>query len=133
MPAVLAALAGGHLDPSKAKVFHHHLVGLPAEHIARICADLLPVAGVLTTSQLAARLARAIVALDPAAAQDRYERALRDGALVAYLNADGTATLAGQRLPPDEVAAANQRIHQLAKQAKHAGHLAKLDHIKADI
>jgi hypothetical protein len=133
LPLVHAALAAGHIDPPKARVFEHHLTSLPAEHTQRICAELLPIAGERTTGQLAAMLARRIISIDPARAKDHYERAVAQRAVVAYLNADGTATLVGHGLAPDEVAAASDRIHQLAKQAKRAGHPGGLDQIRADV
>lgn len=71
--------------------------------------------------------------MDPCRARDQYERAVADRAVVAYLNPDGTATVTGQGLAPDEAAAATERIHRLAQRAKRAGHPGTLDHITADI
>jgi hypothetical protein len=133
LPLVHAALAAGHIDPPKARVFEHHLINLPAEHIERICVELLPLAGERTTGQLAALLARRVISIDPARAKDQYERAVAERGVVAYLNPDGTATLAGQGLAPDEAAAASDRVHRLAKQAKRAGHPGGLEQIKADV
>jgi hypothetical protein len=133
LPLVHAALAAGQIDPAKARVFERHLYNLTAEHIERICAELLPIAHERTTGQLAAMLARRIISIDPARAKDQYERAVAERGVVAYLNPDGTAILAAQGLAPDEAAAANDRIHRLAKQAKRAGHPGRLDQIKADV
>jgi len=133
LPQVFAALRAGEIDPAKARVFHRHLLGLPPAHIHTICQALLPKAGRLTTGQLAARLARMVIALDPERARDQYERAVAERAVVAYLSPDGTAALTGHALPPDQVAAATERIHQLARQAKRAGHPGRLDEIKADL
>jgi len=133
LPQVFAALRAGEIDPAKAHVFHRHLLGLPPAHIQRICEALLPKAGRLTTGQLAARLARMVIAMDPERARDQYERAVAERAVVAYLDPDGTATLAGHGLPPDQVAAAGERIHHLARQIKRAGHPGRLDQIKADV
>src|SRR5882757_2612096 len=128
LPQVLAALRAGEIDPSKARVFHRHLLGLPPAHIQTICQALLPKAGRLTTGQLAARLARMVITLDPERAREQYERAVAERGVVAYLNPDGTASLTGHQLPPEQVAAASQRIHHVAVQAKRAGHPGRLDH-----
>ena len=133
LPQVFTALRAGEIDPAKTRVFHRHLLGLPPAHIHTICHTLLPQATRLTTGQLAARLARMIIALDPERAREQYERAITERGVFAYLQPDGTATLTGHRLPPEQVAAATDRIHQLARQVKHAGHPAQLDHIKADL
>jgi hypothetical protein len=133
LPQVFEALRAGEIDPAKARVFHRHLLGLPPAHIQTICQALLPKAGRLTTGQLAARLARMVIAIDPDRAREQYEHAVAERGVVAYLNPDATATLTGHALPPDQVATASQRIHQLALQAKRAGHPGRLDQIKADL
>ena len=133
LPHVHAALSAGRIDPAKARVFWHHLHPLPPHHVESICTALLPHAGRLTTGQLAARLARAVIAVDPGRARDEYERAVTERSVIAYLNPDGTVTLTAQGLPADEAAAACERIHQLATQVKRAGHPATLDQIKADV
>src|SRR5882724_9741296 len=133
MPLVHAALYAGRIDPAKARVFWCHLHGLAAYHVESICAALLPVAGGLNTGQLAARLRREVIAVDPERARKQYERAVTERAVIAYLNPDGTVTLTATGLPAEEAAAACERIHHLATQIKHAGHPATLDQIKADV
>jgi len=133
LPQVHAALWAGRIDPAKARVFWHHLHGLAAGHMESICAALLPVAGRLTTGQLAARLAKAVITIDPERAREEYERAVTERSVIAYLQRDGTVTLTATGLPADEAAAACERIHQLATQVKRAGHPATLDQIKADV
>jgi hypothetical protein len=133
LPQVHAALCAGRIDPAKARVFWHHLHGLAARHVESICTDLLPLAGRLTTGQLAVRLARAVIAVDPERARDEYERAVTERSVIAYLNPDGTVTLTATGLPADEAAAACERIHQLATQVKRAGYPATLDQIKAEV
>ncbi|HTF51840.1 MAG TPA: DUF222 domain-containing protein, partial [Pseudonocardia sp.] len=133
LPLVHAALSAGRIDPAKARVFWHHLHPLPPHHAESICTDLLPHAGRLTTGQLAARLARAVIAVDPDRAREQYERAVTERSVIAYLNPDGTVTLTATGLPAHEAAAACERIHHLATQIKRAGHPATLDQIKADV
>ncbi|HTF49673.1 MAG TPA: DUF222 domain-containing protein, partial [Pseudonocardia sp.] len=133
LPLVHAALSAGRIDPAKARVFWHHLHPLAARHVESICAALLDLAGRLTTGQLAARLAKAVIAIDPDRAREQYERAVTERSVIAYLNPDGTVTLTATGLPADEAAAACERIHHLATQIKRAGHPATLDQIKADV
>jgi hypothetical protein len=52
---------------------------------------------------------------------------------VLHLNRDGTATLSGEGLPPDEAAAAAARLDRLAEAARRAGHPGRLAQISADV
>ncbi|MGH4024964.1 MAG: hypothetical protein ACRDRV_10300, partial [Pseudonocardiaceae bacterium] len=65
MPAVLTALDRGQICRSKAWVFADLCAGLSAEQTDVVCARLLPRAGVLTTGELAARIKKLAIALDP--------------------------------------------------------------------
>ena len=73
LPAVWAALAAGHIDIHKARVFADHLGDLADAQISRICARLLPLAPGWTTGQLAARLLREVLAIDREFARRRYD------------------------------------------------------------
>jgi hypothetical protein len=87
----------------------------------------------LTTGQLIDAIKRHAIALDPAWAQRRYERALRGRRVVGRRNPDGTASLSGYELPLDRVAAACARLDGLARAAKVAGHPDRLDHLRAEL
>ncbi|WP_028923119.1 HNH endonuclease signature motif containing protein [Pseudonocardia acaciae] len=133
LPAVWTALDHGEIDRPKARAFYDHLSDLPAAHIELICRALLPKAGGLTTGQLRARLARMVIAIDPRYARKQYEKAVAERGVVGCLNPDGTAVITADRLPPDEAAAACERIDRLARAAKRAGHPGRLDQIRADV
>jgi hypothetical protein len=133
LPLVFAALDTGEIDRPKARVCYDHLADLPAASIEKICRALLPKAGKLTTGQLRARLARMIIASDPDRADDQYRRAMSGRRVVGYLSPDGTAVITAEGLPPDQAAAACERISQLARAAKQAGHPGMVDQIRADV
>lgn len=133
LPRVLEALGQGYIDRSKAVVFAHHLAELSDTRIATICAAVLPHAPRLTTGQIAERIKRLILELDPAYYERRYRKAVRDRMVVAYLAADGTAVISAGGLPADEAAAAWERLDALARAARHDGHPATLDQIRADL
>jgi hypothetical protein len=99
----------------------------------KICRALLPKAGKLTTGQLRARLARMVIASDPDRADDQYRRAMSGRRVVGYLSPDGTAGITAEGLPPDQAAAACERIGRLARAAKRAGHPGMVDQIRADV
>ncbi|MBP2368907.1 DUF222 domain-containing protein [Pseudonocardia parietis] len=133
LPQVQAALLQGHIDRGKARVFAQHLGDLPADQIAAVCAAVLPHAPRLTTGQIAERIKRLVLELDPAYYERRYRKAIRDRQVVAYLCADGTAVLSASGLPADEAAAAWERLDALARAARHDGHPDTLDQVRADL
>src|SRR6202042_3917091 len=78
-------------------------------------ARVLPAAGTQTTGMLRAALRRAVLAIDPAGAEQRRKDAERRARVVLYPDQDQTATLAGQRMPVIHAAAAMARIKALAR------------------
>jgi hypothetical protein len=106
---------------------------LPAPCARRVVDQILPEAPGLTTGQLAYRLRGLVVEADPAAAAKDYEAGVAQRKVARGLNADGTAYLAGCNLPPDQTAAADERLDALARAAKQAGDDRPMDQIRADI
>jgi hypothetical protein len=133
LPAVHAALSVGRLDRGKAWVFADHLTDLPADQAALICAALLPTAPGLTTGQLRARLARMLHDIDPEHARRRYQRAVRERAVIGYLASDGSVTVTATGLPTDEAATACERLDGLAHAVQRAGHPGRLGQIQTDL
>ncbi|MFC4943996.1 HNH endonuclease signature motif containing protein [Pseudonocardia sp. GCM10023141] len=133
MPLVQAALELGQIDRGRAWVFTQHLTDLSAAQIEVICRAVLPIAGRLTTGQLADRLRRLVIEIDPGFYERRYRRAVEDRRVIGYLDVDGTATIAAKGLPPEEAAVALQRVGALAAAARRRGHPGTLDQVKADV
>jgi uncharacterized protein DUF222 len=102
LPQVFAALWAGRIDRAKAWVFADHLdpltCTLPTPHIEAICAHLMPIAAGLSTGELAARLLRAIIAIDPDHARRRYTRAVHNREVISYLDREGTVTISAHGL-----------------------------------
>jgi hypothetical protein len=109
LPQVFAAFLSGEIDRVKVWVFAEHLSGLTTDQIATVCTALVPVAGRLTPGQLAARLRRMIIAVDPRHYQRRYRKALRDRVVCAWLDDTGTAVLSARGLTPAQAQAAVER------------------------
>lgn len=134
LPLVFEAFLAGEIDKPKVRVFSEHLgCGLTDAQVQRICAVIVPLAGRLTTGQIAARLRRMILAIDPRHYERRYRKALRDRCVIGFITGDGTATISVSGLSPAEVAAALERIDLLAMAARRAGHPSTLDQIRVDI
>ncbi len=133
LPAVFTALDAGAICRSKAWLFTELCAELTDEQARVVCERLLPAAGRLTTGELAARIKKLAIALDPDWAARRYTHAVRDRDVIGYLDEDGTATVTGRRLPADQAAVACARIEELAKAAKRAGHPGRIGPLRADI
>jgi uncharacterized protein DUF222 len=133
VPAAWAALRAGHIDLPKAKVLAEGTWTLPAAVARRVVEQILPEAPELTTGQLAYRLRRLVFEAEPAAAAKDYERGVAERKVARGLNPDGTAYLAGYNLPPDQAAAADERLDALARAAKQAGDDRPIDQIRADV
>ncbi len=133
LPAVFTALDAGAICRSKAWLFTELCAELTEEQAQMVAERLLPQAGRLTTGELAARIKKLAIALDPEWAARRYAAAVRDRDVIGYLDEDGTATVTGRRLPAEQAAAACARIEDLAKAAKRAGYPGRIGPLRADI
>jgi hypothetical protein len=133
MPAVFTALDTGRICRSKAWVFADLCAELTPEQTAVVCTQLLPEAARFTTGELAARIKKLAIALDPEWAARRYATAVRERTVIGYLNEDGTATVTGSALPVEQAAAACAHVEELARAAKRAGHPGRIGPLRADL
>ena len=138
LPLVFAALQQGCIDVGRARVLVEYLDpangDVTEEQARRLCERFVPLATGLTTKQLADRLYRALLAIDPRLRRRRYERAVQGRGVAVYLDPrTGTATLVGDGLPADEAAAAAARIDRMAAAARRAGHPGRLGQISSDL
>ncbi|MFP5069203.1 DUF222 domain-containing protein [Pseudonocardia nantongensis] len=138
LPLVFTALQQGRIDVGKARVFVEYLDPASGDvtetQARRLCERFVPLAPGLTTKQLADRLYRALLAIDPQLRRRRYERAVQERRVALYLDPrTGTATLVGDGLPADEAAAAAARIDRLAAAVTRAGHPGRLGQISSDL
>src|SRR5216683_136432 len=131
LPATAAALEAGELDLPRAKVIADGTGGLDDAHAAAVEAQVLPDAPSMTTGQLRAAVARAVLAADPAAARRRREKAEKNARVERWDESAGTAALAGRDLPPADVLAADQRLCQIATAWKSQGAVADMDQLRA--
>jgi len=114
-PAVAAMLAAGQVDLPRTRVIIDGIAGLAEAHAAAVAAAVLPGAPGMTTGQLRAAVARAVLAVDPDAARSDREERLKDARVECWTEPAGTASLAGRDLPSAETLAADQRLAQIAR------------------
>jgi Domain of unknown function (DUF222) len=133
LPTTGAALAGGRIDPARAKLIAEATSALGQDAARAVEAAVLPSAGTQTCAQLRARLRRAVIAADPDGAEQRRQDAERCAGVSLYGDDDGTATLTGSGLPAVQAAAAMARITAIARAMKAAGHGGGLDLHRAKV
>jgi len=98
LPGTLAAVAAGAISAAHATVLAEALwrlpddPGLPAALEAAVLPGVLA-AGCVTVPQLRRRVRRAVLALDPATAEERHQRALADRRVEYHPGEDGMASL----------------------------------------
>jgi hypothetical protein len=121
LPGAFAELDAGRADLHRLRVLAEGTQFLSDEDAARVDALLAPRLGGWTTGELKDRVRRAVIAIDPAAADRRAAHAARKARFSVYANADQTATAAVERMPAHLAAAAKARVNAIARAAKAAG------------
>ena len=104
LPQVWETLQTGQIDLDRAKVIDDETSGVDSATADEVAEKVLEAAATLTTGQLRARIQRLVLETDPQAAQQRYEQAVADRALIRDANPDGTADFRGVQLPPHKAA-----------------------------
>jgi hypothetical protein len=134
LPAVHAAMLGGHIDVAKARVLCQGVRVLEDDALARALVErVLTGAEQKTTAQLRAKLARLVIKTDPDAARRRYSNGLGLRRLEHGREDDGTWCLGGRFLPAPAATEAYARINGLATAWKQAGDRRSLDQLRADL
>ena len=113
-PATFAALEAGRIDLTRAKIIIEGVSTLDARHADAVEAAVVPRAPGLTTGQLGAAVARAVLAVDPQAARRRRKDTEKCAQVDCWPEPYGTASLAGWRLPSAQALAADERLCQIA-------------------
>jgi hypothetical protein len=132
-PAVWEALREGRIDLPKARVIVEGLRSLNPELAAKVAVEILPYAVSHTTGQIAARLRRLVITVDPDAAAKSYRKGLADRRVELSANPDGTASLLAFSLPAERATTAMDHIDDLANQLRGGGEVRTFDQLRADV
>ncbi|HLA66616.1 MAG TPA: DUF222 domain-containing protein, partial [Acidimicrobiia bacterium] len=133
LPRVWSALSGGRIDGRSARIIVHGTSHLDDQAARRVVDAVIDDAPGLTTGELAARLRRLCIEIDPQSARERYAEAVAGRRLVTEASPDGTAHLLGMDLPPHRVAAVARRINCLALSINTPGDPRSIDQLRADV
>ncbi|HEY8473724.1 MAG TPA: DUF222 domain-containing protein [Natronosporangium sp.] len=135
LPAVHAALLAGQIDMPKALVIAELVGWLPADQLAtrrQLVERVIDRAAEWTTGQLRAKLRKLILAIAPEAVKARYRSAVKARRVEWFDNPDGTGELWGRSLPPQDAAAAWERLTAIARAAKAAGDSRSVQQLRVD-
>lgn len=87
----------------------------------------------LTTGQIAARLSRLCIAVDPHDAERRYTTAVADRRVVLEQTVSGTGNLLGLELPADRITSIAKHINRVARSLRRKAEPRTMDQLRADI
>ena len=133
LPAIGRAMAAGRLDLAKARVISHNTTHLSDDDARQVADQIVDVASSLSTGQLAARLRKMCIEVDPDEAAARYETTLADRRLHSEMTVDGTANLMGLDVAPHHVMAIRRRINRMARKLRRQGEPRTMDQLRADV
>jgi Domain of unknown function (DUF222) len=133
LPGTFTAFSEGRIDLTRARLIADLTSVLSDADARAVEARVVGGAEHQTSGQLRAALRRAVISVDPAAAERRREEAERRARVGLYADEEGTATLAGHNLPGVQACAAMARITALAQAMKAAGAGGGIDLLRAQV
>ena len=133
LPATWSALSEGTIDLGRAKLIDLWTTPLDDDLAQAVERKVLVRAGRQTTGQLRASLQRAVISVDPAAAERRRKQAEKNARVELAGEDSGTAALSGHFLPAAQASAAWARINGLAEAMKGNGAGGGIDLLRAQV
>lgn len=133
LPSVLASLRSGKIDRRRAKVIVDRTIHLSVAH-ARLVADaILDEASRLTTGQLAARIRRVALEVDPESCREETKTAKEQRLFFAQHEPDGTASIHMYGIDPLRAQELSDRINRIARDLRSGGETRTMDQLRADV
>ncbi len=133
LPATLAALRSGKIDLGRAKLIDQCTTPLDSELAGKVEDRVLAKAEHQTTGQLRASLQRAVISVDPEAAERRRKQAEQNARVELTGEPEGTASLFGRYLPAAQAAAAWARVSAIATALEKGGAAGSIDLLRAQV
>ncbi len=132
-PDVLEALRKGSIDLRRARAIVDKVGHLDPDQAEELVRLILPSASRLTPGQLASRIQKLAIEVDPESAQKRRREKVMLRRVVTEPRPDGIGHIFGLDMPLEEVTAASRHINQLARSLKTAQEPRSLDQLRADV
>ena len=131
LPATLAALEAGRITLAKARIIDTETLNLSDAHTAAVEQQVLVKARQQTQGQLRAATRRTVLATDPAATQQRAERARRERGVRMWPEPDGMASLCAY-LPAADAVGVFAVLDEHARHTGFAGDERSMDARRSD-
>jgi Domain of unknown function (DUF222) len=131
LPDTAAALRSGELDVPKVRAIVDGTTALEGQVAQAVEDRVLPDAPLQTLGQLRASVARAVLAVDPAGAEERHERAAAGRRVIFTPLPDGMASL-WALLPADGAARLRSAVETLARRPIQPDDIRGMDARRAD-
>lgn len=133
LPDVVEAMEQGRLDLRRARVLADGTCHLNEKQARQVVDKVVETAGELTTGQLAAKVRKLCMAVQPEEAENRYQQAVDNRRMVREATVDGTANLLILDCPPNRAGEAFNRINAIAKSLCSPGETRTMDQLRTDI
>jgi hypothetical protein len=121
LPAIVEAMEDGRLDLRRARVLADGTSHLGGDQARMVVDRVVDTAGQSTTGQLAAKVRKLALSVEPEAAKNRYQQAAANRRFIRESTVDGTANLQLLDCPPNRAGEAFNRINHIAKTLNVAG------------
>ncbi len=131
LPANMALLKDGRISAFQLKIITESTQCLSDADAAEADMLLAAAAPGLTPGQLRAMAAKVVMMIDPAAAQQRKDKAAKDARVVRFQEYSGNAAFCGRDLPPEAVLASSQHVDACARALRAAGIPGTLPQLRA--
>lgn len=133
LPSVLALLHAGKIDRRRAKVIVDRTVHLSVAHARLVADEIQDEASRLTTGQLAARIRRVALEVDPASCREETKAAKEQRLFLTQHEPDGTASIHMYGIDPLRAQELSDRINRIARGLRQDGETRTIDQLRADV
>mgnify|MGYP002623864296 FL=1 len=133
LPRIASSLRSGDIDVRRARVMTHGTSHLDDEDARQVIDKVIEAAPRLSTGQLAARVRKLCLEVDPEDAKHRFESALEERRVVSEPTVDATTHLIIENGSPELVAEAKAHINSIAKSLRSPEEERTMDQLRADV
>lgn len=133
LPSVLALLRSGKIDRRRAKILVDGTIHLSVAHARLVAGEVQGEAGRLTTGQLAARIRRVALEVDPQSSREETKQAKEQRLFSTQHESDGTASIHLYGIDPLRAQELSDRINRIARGLRFEEETRTMDQLRADV
>lgn len=133
LPSLGKALASGTINLKRVQVIVHGTGALNEDDARKVVDKVMEEAPRLTTGQLAARVRKLSMAIEPEESKRKYDSAIEQRRVARESTSEGTANLMILDAPPNRAGEAFNRINSIAMSLRTSGETRTLDQLRTDV